>query len=114
MTTNDILLLVLVGVVFVIAFFVFLPWRMKRSVYKVIQLFREHSATSAEYAVTAEELGIKPFNLLQLGFRDYKHDALDALIRSEVIQVTEDNKYYLSEEHLIKSKIYRSYTSRHS
>ncbi len=120
-----ILVLVLVGVSYLLLqFFVFLPRHMKRAMYKIVQLLRENNATSSKKAVVADELGIKSLNLITLsqhlrqGFmgsrdRGYKDEALRALVRSGVVRVTEDKKYYLSEEGFLNSKLYRPDTYPH-
>ena len=93
----------------------FIPrWLLKRAVNQVIKIFRENNATDRKNAKTAEELGLTPPGIIErmMRRRDYKPHALNALIKAEIIQSTEDGKLYLSEEKLAdfgleKSTYYR-------
>ena len=100
-------LLILVVVIALVAMF-FLPrWRMKRAAREVIRIFRQNNATSAKSAKTVAELGLGSRNMLEGAFRgrDYKPQALTALLKGEIIQTTEDGRFYLSEDKLASSGI---------
>jgi hypothetical protein len=106
MTTNDILFLVLIIVLF-IATMLFLPqFLLARSIPKVIRIFREHNAVGASNAKTLQELGLQPKSMFQRMFsrRDYKPQALQFLLRATIIEMTEDGKVYLNEENLLLSR----------
>jgi hypothetical protein len=77
-------------------------WRLKRAIREVIQIFREHNATDIKKAKAIDELGLAPRSMMEGMFRgrDYKPYALNALMRAEVVNRTEDGKLYLSEEKL--------------
>jgi len=77
-------------------------WRLKRAIREVIQIFREHNATDIKKAKAIDELGLAPRGMMEGMFRgrDYKPYALNALMRAEVVNRTEDGKLYLSEEKL--------------
>ena len=82
-------------------------WRMKRAMRQVILIFREHTATSSRSAKAIDELGLSPQGMMGGMFkgRDYKQYALNMLMKSEIIQVTEDGKMYLLEDKLYASGI---------
>jgi len=106
---NDVLIIILI-VVFVIVALLGIPYlMMKRAVGRVIKIFRNNSAIDARSAKTIDELGLSPRTRLQGMFRgrDYKPQALNFLIKAEVIQLTEDGRVYLSEDKLAASKLYK-------
>jgi hypothetical protein len=103
------------SIIYLILFFIALlvigalisRWRMKRAMRQVILIFREHSATSSRNAKTIDELGLSPQGMMGGMFkgRDYKQYALSLLMKSEIIQATEDGRLYLSEDKLYASGI---------
>ncbi len=96
---STILILVILGVVLLVAIFVIPAFRVRRAVRRLIQLFREYSAIDAKHAKTPDELGIRQRSMmgrLTRG-RDYRQDALNAMIQTGIVEVTEDGKLYLSE-----------------
>ena len=99
---NDVIYIVLIVVLAILAFFVIPPLRVKRAVRQVIFIFRQHSATNIKSAKTLDELGLRPKGMLDSMFkgRDYKPHALQTLMKAEIIQHTEDGRFYLSEEKL--------------
>jgi len=99
--------LVIVGIIGLLAIVMLLSrFMMTRAFAKVIKIFLQYSATNGKNAKTIDELGLRPpsFTQRMLRARDYKPQALDLLIRSEIIQLTEDGRLYLSEEKLAYSK----------
>ena len=80
-------------------------WLVKRAVMQVIKIFRNQNATDSKNARTIDELGLRAPGMLQkMGRRrDYKPQALGVLVQAEIVQVTEDGKFYLSEEKLLES-----------
>ena len=80
-------------------------WLLRRAARQVIKIFREYNATDSKNAKTIDELGLRPPGMLErmMRRRDYKPYALNALIKAEVIQQTEDGRLYLSEEKLTAS-----------
>lgn len=109
MISNEFLLIALMVVILLVILFVYRPWRVKRAAYQVIDLFRAHNATTAKNALTLEELRISTPNILEAGFRfkDYKKDALDIMVRKGIIQTTDEFKFYLSEQTLLRSNLYK-------
>jgi len=103
--TNAIAIIVLV-ILFIIIVFVIPTLLFVRNVPKVIRIFRFHNAVGARNARTIDELGLRPKPMLQRLFsrRDYKPQALQSLIRANVIQVTDKGELYLSEENLAESR----------
>lgn len=106
---NDVLLIIIM-VVCVIAAMLGIPYMMtRRAMSRVIKTFRMNNALDKSTARTVDELGLRPRTMLQNMFRsrDYKPQALNFLMKAEIINTTEDGKLYLSEEKLTSSKIYR-------
>ena len=101
-------LLIIVLIIVFIAGFIFIPQLMiKRAVKQVVAILRKHGATSAKMAKFADEMGIKPQGMftLNMGLRDYKYHALQALLKHEIVQLTEEGKVYLVEEKTYLLKI---------
>jgi hypothetical protein len=75
---------------------------MRRAARQVIRIFRAQNATDSKNARTIDELGLRPPGMMErmMRRRDYKPQALDALVQVGVVKVTEDGKLYLSEEKL--------------
>lgn len=99
--------LVIIGVIVVLAIAMFLSrFLMMRAFSTVIKIFQEYNAINDKNAKTIDELGLRPPSFTQRMFRarDYKPQALNILIRADIIQTTEDGKLYLSEENLSFSK----------
>ena len=107
---NTVLLIILMLVVIVLALVVVPQWRLRRAISQVIRVFQQHNAVGVKNARTSDELGLRPRTLTEsmLRGRDFKPYALRALIKAEVIQMTEDGRLYLSEEKLISSGLYKS------
>ena len=105
MDTNSVLLIVLLIVLALLAMFVIPQWRLKRAMRQVIKIFRKHNAIGAKNARTVAELGLKPRDMFErmLKGRDYRQYALNALMRAEIIKMTDDGKLYLSEDKLLAS-----------
>jgi len=103
--TNTILIIVLLFIVLLVAMFIIPRWRLKRAIRQIIDIFREHNAVSAKNAKTIDELGLRPRGLMErmLRTRDYKPYALEALVKAQIIQTTENGRLYLSEEKLSAS-----------
>ena len=107
MDTNGVIFIVVLVVLAVLALLVIPQWRMRRAMRQVIRIFEEKNAISVESAKTLDELGLKPKGILEGGFRvrrDFKPQALISLVSAEIIQITEDGRYYLSKEKFIGSE----------
>ena len=104
------IVIVLIVVLAFLALFVIPQWRTRRAVHQVIKILRQNNAVDVKTAKTVDELGLRPRGRLEglLRARDYKPQALDALWKAEIVQITEDGKLYLSEEKLYASKIHDS------
>jgi len=100
--------IVILVVIFVLVLVVLPRWGVRRAVPSVIRIFRERNAVGRGNAKTIDELELKPpkRNVIAMMFapRDYRLDALGALMKAKVAQRTEDGKFYLSEEDLVASK----------
>jgi len=76
-------------------------WMFKRAILEVMERFRQHSASSRTGAKSIEELGLQPLNFFERILRvkrDYKPQALQFLIQQEIVDITPDNRLYLTEE----------------
>ncbi len=108
MGTVDIIYLVSMGAIFLLAIFVVLPWRVKRSANKVVRTLRENGATNAKHAISVELLKIRPRSMFTLRPKDFKKEGLDLLLKTGIVQLTEEGKLFLVEERLFKSKLSKS------
>lgn len=103
---NETALAVLLIIV-ALAALIFLPqWRGRRAVAQVINIFRMQGATDSKHAKTAPEMGLAQQTMLirLLSPRDYKQDALKALIKAGVIQVVANDRMYLVENKLLNTR----------
>jgi len=82
---------------------------LKRAFNQAVAIFRENRATRPETARTLAELNLLPPGFMKRAgaFRDYKHRVVEALVKSGVVVVTEDQRHYLSESELAKSPVRR-------
>ena len=106
MIVTDILFIVIIIIAFILAF-IFIPQLMlMRNVPKVIRIFRKQNAVGENNAKTIEELKLQPKSMFQrmLSRRDYKPQALQFLLRTTVIKMTEDGKVYLNEDNLYRTR----------
>jgi len=100
----DLALFILILVVaFILGVFVLPQFLVRRAIRSVIRIFQQHNAVGVKSARTLKELGLEPKSMFRKMFkaRDYKPQALQALMHSDIIQMTEDDKFYLSEEKLM-------------
>ena len=97
---NEVLFLILLGIAFLLVMLFVPQLMMKRAIPKVIQAFRQNNAVGEKNAKFLEEMGLKPKSFLESAgrLRDYKPRALQFLIGINVIQITEEGKFYISEE----------------
>lgn len=85
----------------ILGFAFFISARLtKRALFRVLTIFRDENAIGYERARTIEQLGLTPPNILErIGRpRDYRQNALKILIKSEVVQLTEDGRLFITEE----------------
>jgi len=91
----------------IVAWFWIPQWMIKRNARKVIRIFRENNAIGIQNAKTMEELGIERHPMLKkmqqgkiFSRRDWKPAALDLLIQSNIVMITEEGKLYVTEASL--------------
>jgi len=97
-----ILVLVLMGILLV-----FVSGLMsRRTIQALFGMFRNADALSPETAKFAEEIGIKgrPGLSFKIG-RDFKPQALQLLIRENIVQITEEGRLFLSEQTLANCRL---------
>lgn len=100
-------MIVLILILLLLGLYVIPRWRLKRAVRQVIVIFRQNSALDKKTARTIDELGLKPRGFAEgmLRLRDFKPNALEALVKAGIIQGTEDGRLYLAEDALMTSGI---------
>jgi hypothetical protein len=106
MTTNDILFLILMGVLFIAAV-IFIPqFMLMRNIPRVIKIMRQNNAVGAENAKPIDELGLHPKSIFQRMFarRNYKPQALQFLLRATIVEMTDDGNVYLNEQNLMRTR----------
>jgi hypothetical protein len=105
-TTGITLLIILVVIALT-----YLMWRslMRRGFRRVVAIFRAAKATDPKRAHTLEQLGLEGRSgmLRYFGPRDYKQTAMRIMGQDRIILMTEDEKFYLSEEALRVSRVKR-------
>jgi len=106
MTMNDTLMVIVLVVVFIVVALVLPQFLVMRTAPKVIRIFRQKNAVGEKNAKPIEELGLKQRSMIEnvLRRRDYKPRALQLLISANIVQMTEDGKFYLDEESLSMTK----------
>ena len=107
---SNTLFIIIIVVLGLLAMFVVPQFLLRRAIFKVIQIFQQHNAIGVKNAKAADELGLNPRTFVEGIFRgrDYKPRALQSLMQSEIVLMTEDGKLYLSEEKLISLRLYKS------
>ena len=103
MDTWSIIFLVALIAVFVLGVYVLPQWRFKRAVRQVIAIFRHHSATTLNGAKTLDELGLnvqRTFLQSLLRGRDFKTYALSAMVKGQIVQQADENRFYLADDKL--------------
>jgi hypothetical protein len=82
-----------------LAFFVISKYLIRRAVFQVVDRFKMNHSLCSENPKTADELGLGPPSLYDrlTKPRDYKPYALELLIRTGVIRVTDEGKLCLPE-----------------
>ena len=106
MDMQGILFIVLIVILFILTV-IFVPyWMTMRSIPKVIKQFRQKNAIGEKNALNIDELELKPKSIFRRMFarRDYSQQGLQFLIRSEVVDITEEGKFFLNEQNLMLSK----------
>jgi len=75
----------------------------RRAASQVIGIFREKQALDIDSARTIDELGLRSpgFSQRLVSARDYKPRALEALVKAEVVRMTDDSRLYLDEKKLV-------------
>jgi len=106
MDMQGILFIILLVIIFILSV-IFVPyWMITRTVPKVIKAFRQKNAVGEKNAVTIDELELRPKSIFRRMFarRDYRQSALQFLIRGDVVDITEEGKFFLNEQKLMLSK----------
>jgi len=90
--------------------FLLLRFMMDRAIKQVIKTFREKGALDPENAKTGPELGLKSASETKItdGIfkpRDYKPYVFDSLFQLNIIRITDDGRYYMSEQTLQSSNL---------
>ena len=72
-------------------------WRFKRAFLFIIDDLKKRAAYSAHSAV---ELPYAKRNLLRMGARQHRSQAIEHLIRENIVAKTEDGRYYLIQKNI--------------
>jgi hypothetical protein len=100
-STRVLILVILVLLLLMALSFLLSRVLMKRAILKLIKMFRDKQAIDSGGAKTQEEIGIKRRSLLEFrALRDYTPMAFQLLVRNNIIQATEEGKFFLSEDAL--------------
>ena len=75
----------------------FHAWRFKRAYLFIIDDLKKRAAYSAHSAV---ELPYAKRNLLRMGARQHRPQAIEHLIRENIVAKTEDGRYYLIQKNI--------------
>lgn len=79
----------------------FMRLTFKRTVKKLLIMFRKAQAFSPETAKYLDEIGIREKPLLYFEvMRDYSPQILEMLIKENIVQMTDEGKLFLSEQAL--------------
>ena len=106
MDASGILFIILLVILFILSV-IFIPyWLTMRAIPNVVKAFRKNNAVGARNALDIEELGLRPKSIFRrmLTRRDYSQQALQFLIRADVVDITEEGKFFLNDEKLMLSK----------
>ncbi len=103
---QDVLFIIAMLIIAAFVWLVVPGWMIRRSMPKVINIFRKKNAVGIRNAKTAAELGLAPKPFLQRMFsrRDYKTKALEFLMQAKVVMMTEDGKLYITDESVASAK----------
>ncbi len=101
---RDILIAIPMVILLLLAWIYIPVWFIRRSIPKVIRIFRKNNAIGIQNAKTVEALGLRERSFIERMWRgvwrDWKPKALDFLIQAKVVLMTEDGKFYITEESL--------------
>jgi hypothetical protein len=109
-TAQSIIAVVIMVGLFLVATLVVPQFFLRRSVRDVVRMFRAHNASDPASAKPLDVLGFSQRGIMENVFRgrDYKPNALNILVRSQIVIMTEDERYYLSEETLAMAPLTKS------
>ncbi len=104
-----------IAVVIMVALFLFIiivlpQFFFKRAMRDVVRQFRKQNAIDPASAKPLEEIGIRQRSLAGsfLRGRDYKPYVMNVLIKSQIVIMTEDERFYLDEATFAKSNLVKS------
>jgi len=99
----EIIGIIILFLILSLASLVFIPrWLTRRAARQVIKIFRRQNAVDKSTARSVDELGLRPAGMMQrmMRTRDYKPQALTILVQADIVKITGDGRYYLSEDKL--------------
>ncbi len=78
---------------------------LRRAVLQVLAMLRARHSRCSEYPKSLDELGLRPRDFIArlTRTRDYKPDALRALVKIGAVRITQDERVCLIEENLAKT-----------
>lgn len=103
MDLQNILTIGLLLVLFIMGVYVIPNWRFKRTARQVVAIFRQNGAINPHGAKTLEDLGFqtqRSFLEQLLKGRDFRMYAIQAMLKGQIVQATEDGRFYLLEDRI--------------
>ena len=98
-------IVLLVAVMLLVSGFALSMFLFKRTMFVIINTLQEYGAVREENAKSLDEMGLKPKTMVESltnpGLRDYKRQAFQVLMVHNIVKVTSDGRYYLSEYDLM-------------
>lgn len=86
----------------------FFLWRLliRRAMRVVVGIFREHKALTPESAAPLEKMGLQDHKPVMgmIKFGDYRQTAMQVFAQDCIIMTTGDERYFLSEDALARSR----------
>jgi hypothetical protein len=109
-TAQSIIAVVIMVGLFLVAILAVPQFFLKRAIKDVVRMFRAHNASDPASAKPLEEIGFKSRGMMENVFRgrDYKPYALNLMVKAQIVIMTEDERYYLSEETLATANLTKS------
>ena len=109
-TTESIIAVVIMVGLFLFTIFALPQWFLRRAIRDVVRMLRAQKASDPASAKSLEVLGFRQRGMMGSAFRgrDYKPYALNIMIKAQIIIMTDDERFYLSEETLSTSNLTKS------
>ena len=103
---NEWLMIIIIIILLIVWVIIGPIWMLNNATKNLIQMLKKNNATTDKKAMSLEQLGIHPINTWDTMFRmkDYKPEAIQKLIETQILTRTQDSKYFINEEIFNRSK----------